>query len=139
MNRTALVYGLIGAVLTAAWTLLEFRLGWHTTRAEIGSYTGFIALIFPLVLIWRMLAPLVLHGTLTYGRAVGLAVLQSGVAAVAQLPFWWFYSRQLNSAYPFNAELVTTIMVGGLVIGALIGLVEAVILRRRTRSAEIGV
>ena len=51
MIKRALVYGFAGAAAVFLWTLAEFALGFHTSRAEVGRYSGFLALLFPLVAI----------------------------------------------------------------------------------------
>lgn len=36
----------------SVWTWVEFALGFHTTSPEIGQYSGFVSIIFPVVFIY---------------------------------------------------------------------------------------
>ncbi len=45
-------YGSLCGVALSLWTLVEFLLGFHTTSPEIGQYSGFISIIFPIVFIY---------------------------------------------------------------------------------------
>ncbi len=53
--KPELKYGLIAGVGVCLWIMGEFLLGFHTTRLEIGAYSGYFSCIIPLVTLFVML------------------------------------------------------------------------------------
>ncbi len=51
MLKKAMIWGAAAAAGGALWTLIEYALGFHTDKPEVGRYTGFIAIIFPILAI----------------------------------------------------------------------------------------
>lgn len=45
-------YGILCGLALSVWVLIEFALGFHTTSLEIGQYSGYISMIFPIVFIF---------------------------------------------------------------------------------------
>jgi len=45
-------YGVLCALAMSLWTLLEYALGFHTTSPEIGQYSGFVTILFPIIFIY---------------------------------------------------------------------------------------
>ena len=54
-NNPGLFYGILCGLSMSAWTLIEFALGFHTTSMEIGQYSGYFSIIFPLIYIFLAL------------------------------------------------------------------------------------
>ncbi|MBI2428333.1 MAG: DUF4199 domain-containing protein [Ignavibacteriales bacterium] len=51
-SNPEILYGALCALAMSVWTLIEFALGFHTTSPEIGQYSGFVSIIFPIVFIY---------------------------------------------------------------------------------------
>lgn len=138
MNNT-IKNALISALLTFVWTMAEFWLGWHTTHYEVGKYTGAVALVFPVWLLWRSLkAARSAAGPLGFGQGAKLALVFGVVSSAAAIPSLLLYYKVINPAFqpqPDAAEYVM-IAVAGVVMGLVIGLIETALLRRRPRTAE---
>lgn len=104
--RPELKYGLLSGVGICLWITTEYCLGLHTTRLEIGEYTGYFSSIVPVVFIFFLLRekqaanhdrPL----TLAQGIAAGLVA--SLVAAVIVYGFMLAYNRWINPYWVDNA------------------------------------
>lgn len=54
-SSSDIVYGIVCGVAVSAWTMIEYLLGFHTTSPEIGQYSGFVSIIFPVVFIYYAL------------------------------------------------------------------------------------
>lgn len=48
-SASEIFYGALCGLAMSVWTLIEFALGFHTTSPEIGQYSGFVSVIFPVV------------------------------------------------------------------------------------------
>lgn len=141
LNR-ALTYGLLAAAGGAAWTLIEYALGFHTTRLETGRYTGFAAIVFPILAIWLALkAARAEHGgRLSFGQGLKQGAAVSAVQAVAGALFFLVYFTIVNPRF-FDAlaasgqtstagEQVTILLVSSFVAGLVISLIAALLMRR---------
>lgn len=53
--RPELKYGLIAGAGVCAWIMGEFLLGFHTTRLEIGAYSGYLSCLIPLATLFLLL------------------------------------------------------------------------------------
>lgn len=51
-GNVELKYGLIIGVGVSFWILLEYALGFHTTKLEIGRYSGYFSAIIPIIAYW---------------------------------------------------------------------------------------
>lgn len=51
-SSSEILYGGFCGLAMSAWVLIEFTLGFHTTSPEIGQYSGFVSMIFPVVFIY---------------------------------------------------------------------------------------
>ena len=100
--RPELKYGLWAALALCDWTLLEFALGFHTTRLAVGQYTNWgIEVIFA-VMLYRLLQQR-LHSLQRYWLPVWEAMLYGLLASlVAALVFYIFlnlYKFFLNPSW----------------------------------------
>ncbi len=53
--RPELIYGLVSGLAVCLWITAEYLLGLHTTRLEVGEYTGYVPYLIPLVPLWLLL------------------------------------------------------------------------------------
>ena len=51
-GKTDIFYGMVCGAGMCCWVLLEYALGFHTTSLEIGQYSGYGAMILPVVVIF---------------------------------------------------------------------------------------
>jgi hypothetical protein len=145
MMRRALVFGLLAAGGVAAWTLVEFALGFHTTRLEVGRYTGFVGLLFPvLAVVLALRSARRARGSLGFGQGLleGLAV--TAMFAVLGGVFLWLYYAVVNPGFfadmaargepvSLAGQLVVAVT-SSLVLGLVVSLVAAALLRRRPEA-----
>ena len=143
--RTSLLIGLATGVATGLWMWAEFALGLHGSRADIGRYTGFLSIVFPVAgTVGALYRARLRAGRLTL--AIGLrhvaALAPSAAAAMALMA--GVYIRWLNPAWAVQANLSEPMfvlqaglsaLVGGLVIGVV---VLAVLLARERRRPATG-
>lgn len=135
--RRALFYGLMAAAGSAAWMLLEFVLGLHTTRAEVGRFTGFGGMVFPIAAIVlslrdarRARGHLGFVSGLRIGAMTGLSYAIITGAAV------WSYFSWVNPGFQVDGRSVdvtsqvTLAVVGGLVVCLAVTLISLALMRR---------
>lgn len=77
--KPELKYGLLGGAAVCLWIALEYALGFHTTRPEIGVYTG---LLSNFILIGTLFALLQIKRSAIYDGRLSLAVgIRTGLVA----------------------------------------------------------
>lgn len=133
MNLT-IKNSLISTLLTFVWSMVEFWLGWHTTHYEVGKYTGFVSLVFPIWLLWRSLkAGRPAAGRLGFGRGTTMALVFGAVSSAAAIPFFVLYYKVINPAFKPQPDAVgyALVAVAGVVMVLVIGLIETALLRRK--------
>jgi hypothetical protein len=157
-------YGVGFGLATGAWTLVEYALGFHTTRIAAGQLTSYLALVLPITfIVLAALAERRRLGAISFGRALGVALLVMLVGDVISTPLVWAYhhfilpdwmerltafererlllqgtapaevDRRL-AALAMSASMTAQIVggvVGSTVIGLLIGIPTAFLVRRR--------
>lgn len=142
--QRAITYGLLAAAGSAAWMLLEFVAGFHTTRPEIGRWTGFGGMLFPIVAIVLVLrATRLAHGGLGFlpglkaGAVTGLTYAVMGGATV------WAYFTWVNPGFQVDGRAVDTASqvmlaaVGGLVVCLIVTLIAVAIMRRAPAAGTL--
>lgn len=140
MMRRALIYGTLAAAGTTAWMLLEFALGLHGEHAEIGRWTGFVGLLFPVITIVLALSALRRsEGVLPMRRALAQSAVIGGVFAILGGLTVWLYFAWVNPAFRVDGQPVDIVQqvvsagLGGFVACVIIGAIAAYGLRPRTR------
>lgn len=133
----ALGYGALAAAGGALWTLLEYALGWHTTRADVGRWTGFVGLVFPIVAIVLALraARRDAGGSLPFRRGLAVAATVSVVLGALGAAFFYAYHAWLDPASGNGAgggsAAAHALSAGAaaLAVGLVVGAVAAVAMR----------
>ena len=134
--RLALIYGIATGVATGMWMFAEYALGLHSEPAGIGRWTGFLALIFPIVtayvLVQRDWKPswfaTGLQG-IAFGASGGLT---SGATIYA-------YFAWLNPDFAIEGQKADPFMqsVSGFVSALILGIVLVVIMRAIRKKGTI--
>lgn len=82
--------------------LLEYALGLHTTRMDIGQYCDYLANIIPITMLYLAIKEKrdkVLGGTLTFGQGMKTGVLISLITAAIVTIFWYVYLIAINPLF----------------------------------------
>ena len=94
-------YGLTTGAGCCLWILAEFALGFHTTRPDIGEYSGYFSGVIPLVtltLLLRQCRAAAPDGTLTLRQGLRAGFQASLVAALVVYGFLLVYHQFINPA-----------------------------------------
>lgn len=100
--KPELKYGLISGAGVCAWIGLEYLLGFHTTRPEVGAYTGFLSNLIPLAalfLLLRVRRNQVFDGRLSLAAGIGAGLYASFVASLIVYSFLVAYSHFINPTW----------------------------------------
>lgn len=145
MVMRAFVYGLAAAAGVSAWTMIEYLLGFHTVHAEVGRYSGFVGLLFPIAAIVLGIAAArrARGGLIGFGEAfaqgAAISVVSSALGAVSI----WLYLTVINPGFLASpagqgatlSGQIMAVLGGGLLFGGLVSLAAAAAMRRRTVRA----
>ncbi len=83
--KPELKYGFLGGAGVCLWIALQYALGFHTSRPEIGAYTGLLSnfiLLGALFLLLRIKRAAIYDGRLSLGAGIRAGVLASFVASL---------------------------------------------------------
>lgn len=100
--RPELKYGLIAGAGVCLWIMGEFLLDFHTTRLEIGAYSGFFSALIPLTALFFMLrrqrdsAP---DGRLTLWPGVKSGLQAAFISGVIVYGFMLAYNQFINPGW----------------------------------------
>ncbi len=100
--KPELKYGLFSGAAVCLWIALEYWFGFHTTRPEIGAYTGLLSNLIPLTMLFLLLRAkraVIYDGRLSLGAGIGSGVLASFIAALLVYSFLVSYSRFINPTW----------------------------------------
>ena len=99
--RFEFTYGLASGLGVCLWVMVEYLLGFHTTRLAIGEYSGYFSSLVPLACLWLMLRrQQTAFGPLfTLPRALKSGLLASFVGAVVVYIFFVAYNRFINPGW----------------------------------------
>ena len=143
MNR-ALLYGSLSAAAVAAWTLLELALGFHGSRAEIGRWTGFISIVFPIAaVVLALRSARRARSGLSWSVGMKEGVSVSIVSSVLGAAFFWLYFTVINPNFraggvsPDPAAETLIVLTSGLVLGLVVSAVAALLLRSRSPTPAL--
>ena len=143
MNR-ALLYGSLSAAAVAAWTLLELALGFHGSRAEIGRWTGFISIVFPIAaVVLALRSARRARSGLSWSVGMKEGVSVSIVSSVLGAAFFWLYFTVINPNFragggaPDPAAETLIVLASGLVLGLVVSAVAVLLLRSRSPTSAL--
>jgi Na+/H+-dicarboxylate symporter len=97
--KIALKYGLISGVGVSAYVMLEYLLGFHTSRPEVGKYSGFLAAIIPIIAVYLAVSRRHALSGLTFGRGLLTGVAVTLISAVVLTVFFLCYNRFINPGW----------------------------------------
>ncbi|MEK7650203.1 MAG: DUF4199 domain-containing protein [Patescibacteria group bacterium] len=100
--RIELKFGLLTGALVCLYVLGEFLLGFHTTRLDIGAYSGYGASVIPFVVYFFALRRWKLDrggGFLTMRQGVRSGLLMSMIAATVLAGFMLAYNAFINPSF----------------------------------------
>ncbi|HYE59988.1 MAG TPA: DUF4199 family protein [Candidatus Kapabacteria bacterium] len=96
-----LMYGVYIGLGVSVWVLLEFFLGFHTTRMELGQYSGFFSILIPIFFLMRALKEKRVEkgGDLSLKEGIKTGVIVSFAAASVLTLFFWAYNTRINPSW----------------------------------------
>ena len=95
-------YGLITGAGVCLWITLEYLLGFHTTRMELGQYTGFFSNLIPLTtlfLLLRVKQAGFYDARLNLMTGVGSGLVASFIAGLIVYSFLASYTQFVNPSW----------------------------------------
>ena len=95
-------YGLACGAALCAWIALEYLLGFHTTRPDLGAWTGLLSNLIPLAVLFLLLRKkraALFDGRLSLGAGIWAGLLTSFVAALLVYCFLAAYTTYLNPTW----------------------------------------
>ncbi|MEK7630801.1 MAG: DUF4199 domain-containing protein [Patescibacteria group bacterium] len=108
--RIELRFGLLAGGLVCLYMLAEFLLGFHTTRLDIGAYSGYGASIIPFIIYFFALRQWKLErggGFFTMRQGVRSGLLMGMITAVILASFMLAYNTLINPSFlDKNIEVV---------------------------------
>lgn len=107
--KRALIYGGLVALASVVWLLLEHALGFRGENIETGQYTGYVAMLFPIIgivmAIWS--AKRADPGPFSFGDGFKLGLAVTAVSAVLGAIFFYIYVTALNPDYAQTLQAAT--------------------------------
>jgi hypothetical protein len=100
--RPEIKWGLISGTGVCLWILLEYWLGLHTTRPELGAYTGFLSNLIPLTALYLLLRhkrAQIYDGRLGLGSGIFSGMFASFVAGMLVYSFLTTYTHFINPTW----------------------------------------
>jgi hypothetical protein len=97
--RTAIKWGVFLGVAICVWTLIIHALGFYTTNIAAGQRADIVATILPIAAIVLALRERKKHGPLSFGQALGSAVVVGLVSVPITAGFLWWYHHYMNPAW----------------------------------------
>lgn len=144
MMYRALLYGSLSAAAVAAWTLLELALGFHGSRAEIGRWTGFISIAFPIAaVVLALRSARRARSGLSWSAGMKEGVSVSFVSSVLGAAFCWLYFTVINPNFraggvaPDPVAETLIVLTSGLVLGLVVSAVATLLLRSRSPTSAL--
>lgn len=86
-------YGLFMGLGVSLWIILEFLLGFHTTRMEIGRWSGYFSVIIPILCLYFGIQQTKAE---TYWQKVKAGIVMVSIASVIIALFFVVYNLFIN-------------------------------------------
>lgn len=102
MFRTEAKFGLITGIGICLWILLEYMLGFHTTKMHIGQYSMYFVLLVPVLTIYLALKEkrdLHLKGKISINGGIKSGLMISLIASIIISVFLIIYFNYINPQY----------------------------------------
>jgi hypothetical protein len=99
-------YGLINGAGVCLWIALEYLLGFHSTRPEMGAYTGLLSNLVPLTVLFLLLRKkraALYDGRLSLGAGIWSGIVASFVASLVVYSFLVSYTHFVNPMWVDHA------------------------------------
>src|SRR5712692_6702618 len=100
--KPELKFGLINSAGICLWVLFEYALGFHTTKMNIGQYTGYLANIIPITMLFLAIKERrdkINGGTLTFGQGMKTGIIISLITALITTIFMYIYYTAINPRF----------------------------------------
>lgn len=97
-SNSEIVYGLLCGLGMSVWVLIEYALGFHTSLLEIGQYSGYVSIIFPLVFIFMALQhrQQLLKSSIPYVDGITIGFRIAFFSALLLTVFFYIYNTYVN-------------------------------------------
>ena len=98
-------YGLISGAALCLWIALEYALGFHTTRPDIGAYTGLLSNLIPVIALFLLLQSKragIYDGRLSLGAGIFAGMLASFVASLLVYSCINTYTQFFNPSWIYQ-------------------------------------
>ncbi len=93
-------YGLIIGLGVSLWVLVEFLLGFHTTRMEIGEFTGYLSVIIPILSLYSgLFAKRMENLFITYWQLVKAGMMMVIIGALIISLFMGLYNSVIHPGW----------------------------------------
>ncbi len=102
MLRTEAKFGLLTGIGICLWILLEYMLGFHTTKMHIGRYSMYLVLLIPILTIYLALKEkrdLQLKGKISINNGIRAGLMISLIASIIISVFLIVYFNYINPQY----------------------------------------
>ena len=97
--RTAIKWGVILGVSICVWTLILHALGFYTANIAAGQTADVVAIILPVAAIVLALRERKKQGPLSFGQAIGNALVVGLVSVPISAGFLWWYHHYMNPGW----------------------------------------
>ena len=97
--RTAIKWGVILGIAVCVWTLIVHALGFYTTRIAAGLRADTAAIVLPVAAIVLALWERKKLGPLSFGQALGTALVVGLVSVPISAGFLWWYHHHMNPGW----------------------------------------
>jgi len=97
-NNPGLFYGILCGISMCAWVLVEFVLGFHTTAIDIGQYSDYVLILFPIIYIFLALQNRQRHykNRLTFIDGINTGFRLAFFSALILTLFFYVYIVYIN-------------------------------------------
>lgn len=99
-------YGVLLGAALCGWIALEYVLGFHTTRPDLGAYTGLLSNLITLVMLFLLLQTKrarIYDGRLSLGAGIGAGMFASFTASLLVYSCISSYTQFLNPSWVYQA------------------------------------
>ena len=122
--RTEVKYGVITGIAVCSWVVVEYLLGFHTNRLEIGKYSDHFSMIIPFVTLFLAIREKRIETeeeSLSVWQGIRTGVLVSFLSAVITAVFMLLYNNLINPGWQRAAMEMQKrqLMQGGMSLDAI--------------------